>query len=105
MRKFTWIVQTNAVPAHEAEFNEWYDDVHIDDLLRIPGVIAARRSALCNEVQMTTVGEELQLTDAAGIGARYKYLAIYELEADDPAALLQEIKRRSNTPDMVISPA
>ena len=105
MRKFTWIVQTNAFPGQEGEFNAWYDDVHIDDLLRIPGVTAARRSQLVEEVQMTTDETGLRLTDAEGIGAKYKYLAIYELEADDPTALLQEIKSRSNTPEMVISPA
>jgi hypothetical protein len=106
MRKFTWIVQTNAVPGQEGEFNAWYDDVHLDDLLRIPGVTAARRSQLCEAVQMTTTEDgSLKLTDAKGIDAKYKYLAIYELEADDPAALLQEIKKRSNTPEMVISPA
>ena len=105
MRKFTWIVQTNAVPGQEGAFNAWYDDVHLDDLLRIPGVTAARRSQLVETVQMTTDETGLKLTDAEGIGAKYKYLAIYELEADDPAALLQEIKNRSNTPEMVISPA
>ncbi len=106
MRKFTWIVQTNAAPGQEGEFNAWYDDVHLDDLLRIPGVTAARRSQLCEAVQMTADADgSLRLTDAAEIAAPYKYLAIYELEADDPAALLQEIKSRSNTPEMVISPA
>ena len=103
MRKFSWIVMTNADPSHEGEFNAWYDDVHIGDLLRIPGVTAARRSVLSN-VQMTMVGEELQLADPETIGARYKYLAIYELEADDPAALLEEIRKRSRTDNMPISP-
>jgi len=105
MRKFTWIVQTNAFPGQEDAFNAWYDDVHLDDLLRIPGVTAARRSQLVEQVQMTTDETGLKLTDAKGIDAKYKYLAIYELEADDPAALLEEIKSRSNTPEMVISPA
>ena len=77
-------------------------DVHLGDLLRIPGVTAARRSKLC-PVQMTLAGEELQIADAETIGAKYKYLAVYELEADDPTALLEEIRRRSRTPDMPIS--
>jgi hypothetical protein len=41
MRKFTWVVLTNCDPAHDTEFNEWYDGVHIGDLLRIPGVVSA----------------------------------------------------------------
>jgi hypothetical protein len=102
MRKFSWIVLTNANPAHEREFNEWYDDQHLGDLLRIPGVTAAKRSVIAN-AQMTLVGEDLQLADPETIGAKYKYLAIYELEADDPTALLEEIRKRSKTPDMPIS--
>ena len=70
MRKFSWIVMTNADPSHEKEFNAWYDDVHLGDLLRIPGVTAAKRSKLC-PVQMTMVGEELQLADPETIGAKY----------------------------------
>ena len=102
MRKFSWIVMTNADPSHEKEFNAWYDDVHLGDLLRIPGVTAAKRSTLC-PVQMTLVGEELQIADAETIGARYKYLAVYDLETDDPTALLEEIRKRSRTLDMPIS--
>ncbi|MBN8927354.1 MAG: hypothetical protein BGO51_08600 [Rhodospirillales bacterium 69-11] len=33
----------NVDPAHEAEFNEWYDQEHIPLLSQVPGVLAARR--------------------------------------------------------------
>jgi len=33
----------NVVPAHEADFNAWYDQEHIPALARVPGVRAARR--------------------------------------------------------------
>jgi hypothetical protein len=33
----------NVVPAHEAEFNGWYDNEHIPALSSVPGVLAARR--------------------------------------------------------------
>jgi hypothetical protein len=33
----------NVDPAHEAEFNEWYDHEHIPSLAAVPGTLAARR--------------------------------------------------------------
>ena len=33
----------NVDPAHEAEFNDWYDNEHIPALSAVPGTIAARR--------------------------------------------------------------
>jgi hypothetical protein len=34
---------TNSVPGREAEFNKWYDDVHVKDLVAVPGIGAAQR--------------------------------------------------------------
>jgi hypothetical protein len=34
---------TNAVPGREMEFNKWYDDVHVNDLVAVPGIGAAQR--------------------------------------------------------------
>ncbi len=36
-------VQTDVVPEMEEEFNHWYDEEHIPHLLKVPGVIMARR--------------------------------------------------------------
>ena len=37
------LVSMNVDPAHEDEFNDWYDTEHIPHFNRLPGVIAARR--------------------------------------------------------------
>jgi hypothetical protein len=34
---------TNSVPGREAEFNKWYDEVHVKDLVAVPGIGAAQR--------------------------------------------------------------
>ena len=34
---------TNPVPGREAEFNKWYDDVHVKDLVAVAGIGAAQR--------------------------------------------------------------
>jgi hypothetical protein len=103
MRKFTWVVLTNCDPAHDTEFNEWYDGVHIGDLLRIPGVVSAVRSRLA-EAQMSMVDGALVLCGPSAINAKYKYLACYHIEAEDVSSVLKEVKARSNTKEMEISP-
>lgn len=54
-------------PSREKEFNDWYSDMHIPDMLEVPGMIQATRWA-------SAVPRE---------GQRRKYLALYELETDD----------------------
>jgi hypothetical protein len=101
--RYRWLVFTNCTPGREADFNRWYDEVHIGDLLRVPGVVAARRARLA-EAQMSLATGEFELCGPEEIGARFRFVAIYEIEADDPTAVLREIKRRANTPEMEISP-
>lgn len=70
-----YLLGSNPPPGREAEFNEWYDNVHIPMILKSPGMVRAARYEL--------VG--------AGDGAP-KYLAIYELE--DEAAIEKFTKSR-----------
>ena len=54
-------------PAREEEFNDWYDNVHLPDMLRVSGMISATR-------WMSAESKE---------GQQSKYLALYEFETDD----------------------
>lgn len=73
MTQAVLVVLTNPVSAaQEAAFNDWYDRVHVRDVLRVPGFTAARRYRL-SDVQL------------AGSGGDHRYLALYEVEADDLA--------------------
>ncbi len=54
-------------PAREDEFNEWYSNMHIPDMLEIPGMISATRWVSASDKP----------------DQRRKYLALYELETDD----------------------
>jgi len=67
MEKWLVIVETNCKDAaREAEFNRWYDTVHIPDVLSSPDHKSAARYILKDP--------------APGKG---KYIAIYEIETDD----------------------
>jgi hypothetical protein len=81
----------NAKDGRDDEFNEWYSQKHIPELLKIHGFITARRF-LANDAQL------------AGMTPPWKYMVIYEIEADSPASSLQELGRRISG-DMVISDA
>jgi hypothetical protein len=102
MAKHVWLVFTNATPGGDAEFNRWYDDIHVPDLLRIPEVLSAERSELTHP-QMEFVDGEINLTDASGIGARYRYLAQYIIETDDIVAFLEKVKALAGTPEMMLT--
>ena len=63
-------------PDREDEYNAWYRGVHVDELLQVPGFVSARR--------FRRVGD-----------GEIDYLAVYEVEAEDLVAPLQELRRRS----------
>ena len=68
MPKYLFIAQSDcADKAREKEFCEWYDDVHVPDILVTPGIVEAAR---------------YENLDPDG-NKRPKYLVIYEIETDD----------------------
>ncbi|ONH24077.1 DUF4286 family protein [Pseudofrankia asymbiotica] len=83
MAKGIMLVQASpASPELEDEFNRWYDEDHLPDLLTTPGFVAARRFRLRE-------GSRGPAADGAP-----RYLAIYEIEADDLDAALQAMRTR-----------
>lgn len=87
MAKYILVVGTNATPGNDAEFNKWYDEVHIPEVCAIPGVTGAKRYE----------------ADSAAPGER-PYLAIYELETDDPNNVLAELAAQSAAGTLHMSP-
>lgn len=75
------VVQSAPVdPDHDDEFNRWYDDEHLPDILDIPGFVGARRFELTSQRSGTAVPQ---------------YLTIYELDSDDLEATVAEMSTRS----------
>lgn len=93
MAKYTFIVMTNPVEGKEAEYNDWYNTHHVPDVLNIPGFVSAQRFCLA-ETQM-----------GRGQSRPHKYLALYEIETDDLAGTLKELRARGGTPEIVPSDA
>ncbi|MDO7836723.1 hypothetical protein Q4610_16875 [Sphingobium sp. HBC34] len=86
MARYKMVAFSNAVEGRDEDFNQWYDQQHIKDVLAIPGVVSAER--------FTCVGEGAQ-----------KYMAIYEVETDDLSAVMAELGKRPGTDVMPISDA
>jgi hypothetical protein len=71
------IVTAEVDPAVEADWNRWYDTVHLPDALRCPGVLRGRRYVSAGEVSETIRGKTERIS-------RRIYTTVYEL--DGPAA-------------------
>jgi hypothetical protein len=68
-------------PARQGEFEDWYDNTHIPQVLTTPGFIGGRR---------------FRLHDGGGDpGTASAQLVIYELDADDPMDAVAELQRRA----------
>lgn len=94
MAKATMVVFTNPVSADaEDEYNEWYDNIHLADVVAIDGFVSAQRFRV---VDVEAV--------AAGSDSAHRYLALYEVESDDLNAVAQALLSRAGTADMEISP-
>jgi hypothetical protein len=74
--RYLLIVSMDVDPSREALFNEVYDTEHVPNLLKVPGVLSARRAT--NEPLTMFLGGERKTVVAEG---EPRYSAIYELES------------------------
>ncbi len=83
MARYMFVTYTDcADPSREDEFNEWYNNIHVPDMLETPGMISATRWK-----NIFPIGNN-----------RRRYVALYEFETDDIEkfdATLRENGRKS----------
>ena len=80
MAKHVLLVLSNPTEGKEDEYNDWYDNTHLGEVLQIPGFTAAQRF----EVNGPPVTGE----------ATHKYMALYDLDTDNPQDALVELGAR-----------
>jgi len=88
--KHLFIVFTNPVEGREDEFDDWYDNRHLEDVLKVPGIVAAQRYKPSPVQRM-----ELPLP--------WTRFAIYEIETDDLKQTMDALASRSGTDAMPLS--
>jgi hypothetical protein len=90
MRRFKMLVFSEPLEGGDAAFNAWYTGRHLADICALPGFTTAQRFTL-HSVSMGT--------------ALNKYLAIYDMETDDPDGVIEAMFAARDTPAMPIDPA
>lgn len=93
MAKHKFLVLTNPVEGKDKEYNDWYTNQHIPDVVSVPGIVAAQRFKLA-DFQMGN-----------GAPSPWKYLAIYEIESDDLKATFDAMQALVGTDKMVMTDA
>lgn len=86
MRDYVLVVYSNPAPGREQEYNDWYNDQHLRDVLAQPGYVSARRYKLT----------EFKL-DAAMPDVSHQYVAFYFMRTDNPEKALDDMKTRVET--------
>ncbi len=76
--KYLFYASMDVDPDKEALFNEVYDEEHVPNLLRVPGVVSVTR--LIAEPLTLSIGGERRSIVAEG---EPRYTAIYEIESPD----------------------
>jgi hypothetical protein len=86
--KYVYVILSNPVEGKEDEYNDWYTNTHLADVKRL-GFSSARRFKLADIPQP----------------AEHKYLALYEVETDDIAAVSDSLIKAAGTPALPLSDA
>lgn len=81
MARHLLLVFTNPEEGREEEFNTWYDDIHLPEVLEVDGFTAAQRLVAS--------------PGARGELPAQQYLAIYEVETDDLPAAIEALRQAS----------
>jgi len=77
--RYAFLVFANPVPGREVEFNDWYQNMHMGDLVQHPGWFGAQRFRIVTDVKP-------KLTEA---GYTQGYLIIWDQEDADPNEVVQ----------------
>ena len=92
MAKFKLIAFNNPVEGREDEYNDWYSNTHLADVLRVPGFLAGQRFRLAS-------------VQKPGTPQPWQYAAVYDCEADSAQQLLTALTERVGGPQLPLSSA
>jgi hypothetical protein len=90
MRRFKMLVFSEPFDGCDEDFNAWYTGRHLADICGLPGFTTAQRFKL----HSVSMGKSLN-----------RYLAIYDMESDDPDGVIETMFAARDTAAMPIDPA
>jgi hypothetical protein len=83
--RWIYMVFSNPAPGKDAEFNRWYDEVHVPEVLAVDGMVSAQRLALF-ETESGRASGDLSPTN-------HRYGLLYELDRH-PDEVMAEVQAR-----------
>ncbi len=90
-KNFKMIVFSQPHEGREDEYNDWYQNRHLGEVIATPGFTSARRFKLSGKLS-----EEMPA---------YPYCAIYEYSADDWAVPFGALSERANSGEIFMTDA
>ncbi len=85
-----FIVFTNPTAGKEQEFDDWYMNTHMPDVMKVPGFVSGQRF---------TWGH----AQAKQYAETWQYMTILDIETDDLQGTLNNLISRAGTPEMHMS--
>ena len=79
MTKHVLLVFTDPVEGREDEYNAWYNDVHLGEVIETDGFVRAQRFTVADLMPGVT---------------DHDYVALSELETDDPGSAMAALRGR-----------
>ena len=89
MALYQYVVLARPKNGREDEFDKWYDGKHLGDMIRVPGVISAKRFRIVKQMvtdkkgNMVTDQDDKFATTNLDLPNWYS-LVIYEIDAENP---------------------
>lgn len=81
-KRHMFIALSNPVDGQDDEFHEWYELFHVPECVKAPGFVS---------------GQRFTLSASVGGEPKQRHLALYELEGDDPQAILDGLRSTRDT--------
>ena len=91
MQDYAYVVLSGPVAGREEEYNRWYTEQHLHDVIAVPGFVSAQRFKI--------------IDSASDGGPTQRYMAIYNMRTDAPDALLAKLRELVETGQMEMSEA
>ena len=90
MVKHLVVVLSEPINGEENEFNDWYENIHIDEVLSTAGLAS---------------GQRFELTAEQGFKCPHRHLAIYEVKAENGDQVLKKLNdtRKKRMPSHTIN--
>jgi hypothetical protein len=91
LKDYSYVVLSAPVAGREDEYNRWYSEQHLRDVIAVPGFVSAQR---------------FKMIEAGSSGApAQRYMAIYTMRTDHPEALIDTLRTLVESGQMVMSEA